>query len=122
MKEELPNQVKEALCPDGKLNVDSHEQQIVDDIGDQISDFKKLMDFSSKHFVVSSDKVLLRLSPPDIPKSQRKSRKPRNTQRPNDVGARESQRADFYHAIRMETRTSACARAGKRKRGAPART
>ena len=55
MKEQLTNQVREALCPDGNLNADSHEQQIVDDVEDQISDFKKLMDFSSKYFFVSYD-------------------------------------------------------------------
>ena len=71
MKEQLANQVKEALCPDGNLNPDSHEQQIVDDVEDQISDFKKLMDFSSKYFIGSFNQVFPRLSPPNISKSQR---------------------------------------------------
>ena len=80
MKEQLTNQVREALCPDGNLNADSHEQQIVDDVEDQISDFKKLMDFSSKYLVVVFNLLLTRLSPANISKSQRKPRKPRNAQ------------------------------------------
>ena len=80
MKEQLTNQVREALCPDGNLNPDSHEQQIVDDVEDQISDFKKLMDFSSKYFAVSSNQAIPRLPTPNIFEFKRKSRKPRDAQ------------------------------------------
>ena len=65
---------------------------IIDEVEQQISDFKKLMDFSSKCSILFLNQYTSRFPTLNNPQPQREFTEPRRDQRSNNIRIREGER------------------------------